>query len=174
MRPRRWFVRSSPLLATDDAANRTAAYVYGNVLVLAAVVPLSAIDLSTGAAVLLVLGTAISTFCAHLFAGLVGASMRVEQGPAWVELRHHLRDAVPVLTSGLVPAGLLVLAWVDVAPQDVVLLIAEGVLILRIGWTGVVAGRLRGEPSSLRLLFTGVGLSVVGAVVVAIKVVLTH
>lgn len=68
-----------------DAANRTAADVYGNLLALAAVVPLSAFDLS--------------------------------KGPP---------------------------------------------------------GRLRGEPSSLRLLFTGVGLSVVGAVVVEIKVVLTH
>lgn len=161
-------------MPTADAANRTEAYVYGNVLVLAALVPLSTVDLSSGAAVLIVLGTAISTFLAHLFASTVGASMRVGQRSGWAELRHHVRDAVPVLTSGFVPAALLVLVWLDAASQNVVLVIAELLLILRIGGTGIVAGRLRGERSSLRLLLTGIGLSVVGAVVVAIKVLLTH
>ncbi|MEO9223027.1 MAG: hypothetical protein ABI251_14885, partial [Mycobacteriaceae bacterium] len=62
----------------------------------------------------------------------------------------------------------------DAASQHVVLIVAELLLIVRIGGTGIVAGRLRGEQSSLRLLLTGVGLSLVGVVVVAIKVVLTH
>jgi hypothetical protein len=38
----------------------------------------------------------------------------------------------------------------------------------------MVATRLRGEPSSLRSLLIGVAFSLVGAAVVAIKVVLTH
>ena len=161
-------------MPTADAASRTEAYVYGNVLVLAVLVPLSTVELSSGAGVLIVLGTAISTFLAHLFASAVGASMRVGQRLGWAELRHHVRDAVPILTSGLVPAALLVLAWLDAGSQNVVLITAELLLIVRIGGTGIVAGRLRGERSSLRLLLTGVGLSLVGVVVVAIKVVLAH
>jgi len=92
----------------------------------------------------------------------------------WGTLLHHTRDAVPVLTSGFVPAALLVLVWLGLAPGIPVLVAADVLLIVRIGSTGVVAKRLRGEPNSLRLVLTGVCLSLVGVVVVAIKVLLTH
>lgn len=174
MPKRRWFPRSGTPLPAEDAVSRTSAYVYGNVLVLAALVPLSVAELADGTAVLIVVGTAISTFLAHLFAEAVGASVGAGHRSGWTGFRQHLRDAVPILTSGLVPTALLVLAWLDVASQIVLVVIAEILLIVRIGWTGVVAGRLHGEPSSLRLLLVGIGLSVVGAVVVVIKVILTH
>ncbi len=174
MYPRRWSPKRGESLPAADAAGRTSAYVYGNILVLAALVPLSIADVRSGTAVLIVLGTAVSTFFAHLFAETVGGSMRVEQLSGWRAFRHHVRDAVPVLTSGLVPTVLLALAWLDVAPHTSMVVTAEVLLIVRIGWTGVVVGRLHGEPRSLRLLLTGVALSVLGAFVVGLKVLLTH
>jgi len=174
MYPRRWSPKRGESLPAADAASRTSAYVYGNILVLAALVPLSIADVRSGTAVLIVLGTAVSTFFAHLFAETVGGSMRVEQLSGWRAFRHHVRDAVPVLTSGLVPTVLLALAWLDVAPHTSMVVTAEVLLIVRIGWTGVVVGRLHGEPRSLRLLLTGVALSVLGAFVVGLKVLLTH
>jgi hypothetical protein len=165
--------RRTPL-SPAAAASRTSAYVYGNVLILTVLVSLSDDDARTGAAILIVLGTAFSTFLAHLFAGAVGASMLDEYPFEWGTLLHHTRDAVPVLTSGFVPAALLVLVWLGLAPGIPVLVAADVLLIVRIGSTGVVAKRLRGEPNSLRLVLTGVCLSLVGVVVVAIKVLLTH
>jgi len=173
MHPRRWSPKRGEPLPAADAASRTSAYVYGNILVLAALVPLCIADVRSGTAVLIVLGTAVSTFFAHLFAETVGGSMRVEQLSGWRAFRHHIRDAVPVLTSGLVPTVLLALAWLNLAPHTAMVVTAEVLLIVRIGWTGVVVG-LHGEPSSLRLLLTGVALSVLGAVVVGLKVLLTH
>ncbi len=174
MHPRRWSPKRGEPLPAADAVSRTSAYVYGNILVLAALVPLSIADVRSGTAVLIVLGTAVSTFFAHLFAETVGGSMRVEQLSGWRAFRHHVRDAVPVLTSGLVPTVLLALAWLNLAPHTAMVVTAEVLLIVRIGWTGVVVGRLHGEPSSLRLLLAGVALSVLGAVVVGLKVLLTH
>lgn len=165
--------RSTPLPAAD-AVSRTAAYVYGNVVMLAVLVPLTDDDLRNGTSVFIVLGTAASTFLAHLFANAVAASSREEQSSAWESLRHHTRDAVPILTSGFVPAALLTLAWSGVVGGTSVILAAEALLVLRIASTGMVAARLRGRPSSLRLILIGVGLSVLAAVVVAVKVVLTH
>lgn len=165
--------RRSPLPA-ESAASRTTAYVYGNVIVLAALVPLSEDELLAGTAILIVLGTALSTFLAHLFAATVGAGMGEEQPSGWKSVRHHVRNAVPVLTAGFVPAALLVLVWLELASSTPVVIAAEVLLVLRIGSTGMVATRLRGEPSSLRSLLIGVAFSLVGAAVVAIKVVLTH
>lgn len=83
MYPRRWSPKRGESLPAADAASRTSAYVYGNILVLAALVPLSIADVRSGTAVLIVLGTAVSTFFAHLFAETVGGSMRVEQLSGW-------------------------------------------------------------------------------------------
>ena len=54
------------------AARRIEAYVYGNVLVLAAIIAAGTADVASGRAALLALGTAASTFIAHLLAMTVG------------------------------------------------------------------------------------------------------
>ncbi|MFI6309918.1 hypothetical protein ACIBEK_07285 [Nocardia fusca] len=57
-------------LDSDNAASRISAYIYGNILVLTALVPVVSAEKYVG--ILLVLGTALSTFIAHSFAETVG------------------------------------------------------------------------------------------------------
>ncbi|OBA39604.1 hypothetical protein [Gordonia sp. 852002-51296_SCH5728562-b] len=56
------------------AASRLSAYVYGNIMVLAALVTASAHAVENGEAVWLVLGTGLTTYIAHVFADLVAGS----------------------------------------------------------------------------------------------------
>ena len=61
-------------LSAEDYASRVSAYVYGNVLILTALVPLH--NTSTSHAAMIVIGTGLSTFIAHAFAESVGRSTR--------------------------------------------------------------------------------------------------
>ena len=97
------------------AESRVSAYVYGNVLVLAAVVGASPATVASGAAVAVVAGTVLSTYVAHVLAHSIGSLFGGENGRSAVRIQ--LRDAVPVLSSGVTPALLLVgtaLGWLPV------------------------------------------------------------
>jgi hypothetical protein len=56
-------------LDRDNAASRISAYIYGNILVLTALVPIVTAEKHLG--ILVVLGAALSTFIAHSFAETV-------------------------------------------------------------------------------------------------------
>ena len=96
------------------AARRLSAYVYGNILVLAAVAASTPDSIEHGTAAVLVLATAGTTFLAHVFADFVAGSRIPEvYGDATEEQRRftaleELRDAVPILSSGTFPALMLV------------------------------------------------------------------
>ncbi len=165
--------RRHPLEAAD-AARRTTAYVYGNVLVLAGLVVATSGDVTAGRAFWVVIGTAVSTFVAHVFAEIMGDQVR---NPEQITARQVLtlaRESWPVLTSGLIPAAILLVASFELLDPTVAVLIAEAVVLLRIAGTGVVVARLRDERSSVRLFAIGIGMAVVGAAVSLLKVYLTH
>lgn len=172
------WARRTPL-ELDDAAQRTTAYVYGNLLVLAALVALSGDEVESGKAFWIVLGTAVSTFVAHVFAEGLGASVRNAAGPKPVDPTAHdawvlARESYPILTSGFLPAAIIALGWLEIIPADPAIYIADAVILLRIASTGVIVARLRNEPSSLRIILIGVVVAVVGALVSLLKVYLTH
>jgi hypothetical protein len=161
-------------LATDVAADRTTAYVYGNILVLAAMVALVPADAATSHAVLIVLGTAISTFVAHVFAEAMGAQVRLTESPTIGSALAGAKESFPILTSGVLPSIILLFGLWDVLSTGVALILAEVVVLFRIASTGVVVARLRNERSSLKVLLIGVGAAVLGALVSMLKVYLTH
>jgi hypothetical protein len=163
-------------LDVEDAATRTTAYVYGNILVLAALATQSTEDVYSGRAFWIVMGTAVSTFLAHVFAEALGGLIR-RPATSPVTLRSALglaRESLPVLTSGLLPAAVLVLGWTQVMTGGTSLILAEVVVLVRIAGTGIIVARLRNEPSSLRILLLGVAVAVVGALISLLKVYLTH
>lgn len=98
-----WMTRRTPL-PSETVRHRTTAYIYGNVLVLAAVMSLGLHEV-TGWSVVTVLGVAVSTFLAHLFAGAVTSTDWSRQ-----TLLAQARDSAPILTSGLVPVLVLLTA----------------------------------------------------------------
>ena len=72
---RRWFDRRTPL-PSEVGQHRTTAFIYGNILVLAAVVQVSLHPI-TGRSVVTVLATAVTTFLAHVFADVITSTWSV-------------------------------------------------------------------------------------------------
>ncbi len=166
------FSRSRPL-DREHAAPRISAYIYGNILILAALIPLHLTDDFVG--ILIVLGTAASTFVAHVFAEAVGR--RVHQGaihPTKSEILHHLRDSVPILSSASVPCLILAMAWLGWIEPRTAQLAAEIVILLRIGGTVFVIDRLNNERSSRATVIASAVVTMVATAIVVIKVVMTH
>jgi len=167
------FPRRTPL-DLEDATQRTTAYVYGNLLVLAAILAVTKEEVASGRAFWIVLGTAVSTFVAHVFAEVMGAQVRSTGPPTIRGLIKLARESLPVLTSGLLPAAILLLGYWEVLTTGPALTIAEAIVLIRIAGTGIIVARLRNERSSLRLLLVGVAVAGVGLSVSLLKVYLTH
>lgn len=165
--------RSNPL-DKSNAASRISAYVYGNILVLAAMIPLTSSDERTLQGVAIVLGTAISTFIAHAFAESVGETVRTGTHLSRPEMLAQLRDSVPVLSAAVLPAALLAVGWWGIIDPTICQIVAEVTIIARIASTNFVVGRLRGEKPNRGTLYGSIALSVTAIAIVAIKVVLTH
>ena len=116
-----------------------------------------------------------STFIAHVFAE--GVARRVSDGkvePTRSEVLGHLRDSVPILTSALLPCAILLLGLIGWLEPRTAQLIAEIVILLRIGGTVFVIDRLNNERPSRATLFSSGAVTLVATVIVAIKVVVTH
>jgi len=69
-------VRTGAPLSPEDAAARISAYVYGNMVVLAALASLDLDAMTSGHAALVVAGVAASTFLAHAVADGIGRRLR--------------------------------------------------------------------------------------------------
>ncbi|MEU4690897.1 hypothetical protein [Actinoplanes sp. NPDC023714] len=124
--------RADPGLSRDQAAARISAYVYGNIIVFATMVPLGVADLS------------------------------------------HGHGALPVLTSGLIPAILLLAGGRHWLPERASILASEAYLLFRMALIGLLVERLRSERASARTLASGLVLAVAAAAVALVKVALGH
>ena len=148
------------------------AFVYGEILVLAATAGVSGHAIRSGRALLVVLGTVLTTYIAHALADIVGAALTSPSLSGMV--RHELRDSVPVASAGvpsLVLLGAAALGW---PPAVWAQSLACAVLIVRLGLTGVVYRRLHSGMSVQRGVRFGVAVALAAAVVVALKLALTH
>ena len=150
------------------------AYVYGNVLVMAALISLRPEDLRGPRGVLYVLGVGLSTFVAHLVGEAVGRRVREGRSTRVTDLRHEIRDTLPILTAATVPAAILLLAWGDRVDARLVLALALAVTDLRLALLGTAVEHFSGERSSARLILAGVGLAIVSAAAAVMKWELTH
>ncbi|MGK8503461.1 hypothetical protein [Nocardia asiatica] len=165
------FSRSVPL-DRRNAASRISAYIYGNVLILAALIPVTPSAEDVG--ILVVLGTALSTFIAHAFAEGVGQSVRQTHALTSQERWADLRDSLPILSSAVLPCVILAgaaIGWVEPRTAQV---LAESAMLVRIGGIVFVIGRLHGERPHRSTMLGAVLLVCAAATVVAVKVVLTH
>ena len=157
---------------SERAESRVSAYVYGNVLVLAAVVGASPAAVESGTGVVLVLGTVLSTYVAHVLAHAIGSLFAGEAGRTAVAV--ELRDAVPIISSGVTPALLLGAAALGWLPGLWGQSLSAAVLLGRIAGTGLVYRRLRADVPLRRAWTVGVLAAAVAAVVVVLKLALLH
>ncbi|MDJ0395891.1 hypothetical protein QMK17_21465 [Rhodococcus sp. G-MC3] len=161
-------------LDPETAASRISAYVYGNILLLTVLIPLTSPEEHSFQGVVIVVGTAVSTFVAHAFAESVGETVRTGTSLSRLARLSRLRDSVPVLSAAVAPAVLLAIGWAGLLDPSIGQIAAEVTVIARIASTNFVVGRLRGEKPTRETFLGSLVLSVVAIVVVAIKVLLTH
>ena len=94
----------------ERVRSRVGAYVYGNILVLAAIIATSPESIADWTAVVYVVGTAATTFFGHVVAHRIGQSIgRSDDEALRLHLAQEARDAVPIVSSGTGPAVLLAL-----------------------------------------------------------------
>lgn len=164
---RRWFDLTHQL-PPGDARQRIAAFLYGNILALAALVTVLSEQELSARALWVVLGTTASTYLAHVVAEGIGHDL------PWSRWPHLMRESWPILTSGVLPALVLGAGLIGLLPVGVVVILAPLVVILRLAATGVLVARLRGDPWSVRTVLAGLGVAVAGLLVVLLKLWLTH
>ncbi|AYA25323.1 hypothetical protein SAMN02745947_02752 [Rhodococcus rhodochrous J3] len=165
------FSRRRPL-DRENAARRISAYIYGNVLVLTALVPIAASDQHVG--ILVVLGVALSTFVAHVFAEAVGQSVQTRSSLSRPEKLRELRDSVPILTSAVLPCAILMAALLGLLEPRTAQIVAELAVLARIGGIVWIIGRLKGERPTRASIVAAFLLTLVATTVVIVKIMLTH
>lgn len=187
---RRLTERADGPLSRERATARLSAYVYGNILALGAVVVATPLSIADGEAAFLVAATGATTFVAHVFAEFVAHSGfdpaddeedAADDGGvnhATARQREHalaeLRDATPIASSATFPSLALMLGWLGVLPSGWAFGIAGGIIVVRIASVPMVTTRIRGVPLTPRVLLIGLLTAAVAAVIVLVKVTLTH
>jgi hypothetical protein len=161
-------------LDPEDAASRITAYVYGNILVMTALIALDPPDLLGSKAVAYVLGTGLSTFVAHLVAEMAGFGFRTERQMTLADVRHEARGSVPVISATVIPILLSLAAlwgWLD---PTLALRLAIAVTVVRLGTFGWVAGHLKGRKAPANAFVLGIALALAGTVAAIVKFWLTY
>jgi len=160
-------------LGAEDAASRVSAFVYGNILVLAALIALSPEQAAAVTGVAVVVGTGLSTLIAHVVADVVGDQVRSGADPDWARVRAHIRDAAPIASSTALPAVLLLAGRFGWLPAEAALVAAMAVPTVRVAFLGGLIRHYRGETSTRAVVY-GIVLAVVCAAVAALEWWLTH
>lgn len=160
---------------TEIPRRRISAFIYGNILVLSALVALSPASLKGAKGFAYVVGVAISTFIAHVASDLIAYLLRHPDGEGLgIEMAHELRDAVPIATSALLPTPILVATWVGWLQPELAWSAAIGITLFRLSLLGPIAAWNAREPFSLWPLFAGGLLALLIAGVALLKALLTH
>ena len=157
-------LQGNPYISPARSTSRLESYVYGNVLILAAIATADRAAVESGAAVAYVLGTAASTFCAHVLAVVVA-----HREPDPQIIRHSLRDSLPIATSALVPVVILGSASLGWPSPQAAIVIAIGALLVRFMLLGTVASYVSGERRGWRNFGVGIALAIVALAVAAFK-----
>ena len=159
-------------LTSTRADNRMSAYVYGDILVLAATAGVYDTAIRSGEALLVVLGTVVSTYVAHVVADVVGAVFGGHE--VRTAVRDELRDSVPIVSAGLPPLVLFGAAALGWTTPEWAQAIAAALLVVRLGAIGVVYHHLKAPIGWARAAWFGLLVAGVATLAVAVKLVLTH
>jgi hypothetical protein len=159
-------------LNSTRADNRMSAYVYGDILVLAATAGVYDTAIRSGDALLVVLGTVVSTYVAHVVADVVGAVFGGHE--VRTAVRDELRDSVPIVSAGLPPLVLFGAAGLGWTTSEWAQAIAAALLVVRLGAIGVVYHHLKAPIGWARAAWFGLLVAGVSTLAVALKLVLTH
>jgi hypothetical protein len=166
--------RVDPALPREDAAARISAYVYGNILIFAAMLALDEADIRHGHAVIIELGVAVSTFLAHVLSEVIGRSVRTGTPTTRADVLHEVRDSLPVATSALVPCLLLTAAALHWLPATAAVIASEVYLFARLALVGLIIERLHTDRAPARTALTGLMVALLALGIAVLKVAFKH
>ena len=93
-------------------------HLYGNILVLAAIIFIDPKYVENGHALSIVLGTGITILPAHIAAESQEHGVLDDGEGTWVDFVHALRNSIPIAISSIGPAILVGLDYWGVAPLE--------------------------------------------------------
>ncbi|TFC01459.1 hypothetical protein E3O42_10075 [Cryobacterium adonitolivorans] len=166
--------RVGPGVTLDRARSRTSAYVYGNILVLTAVAGVDSADILNWTALIVVAGTTITTFLAHILAQAIGQHLGRTDVETQLHVRDEVRDSLPIASSGSVPALMMFLGAMTIVPPLWAQLIAALIIVVRLAFLGILVERMTARKSTLGVLWSGVVLAGLSLIIVGAKILLTH
>ena len=157
-----------------DAAGRISAFVYGNILCLAAVVVLTPEEMHSWHGWVYVLGTGASTYLAHVVAALVAHRVTEGRPVSPSEVLDETKRAWPIAASTFVPVVILVAAALSMIAPTHAWVAAQAVIMIQLASLGLWVARAAGERPRIGLFLPGIALAFVGALVALAKAMLTH
>lgn len=163
-----------PRVSAQDAAARTQAYILGNIAVLATIAIVGREPVHVAEGLLLLVGTVLVTFAAHVVADVFAKRVRTGDRPDRPSLVHSVRDSLPIVSSGVVPVLALAAAAVGAVAFIAAWIVAIVSVIARFLFLGAIVGRLRGEPSTWRTQSAGVVLALLGMLLAGAELLLAH
>jgi hypothetical protein len=163
-------------LPVERVRSRVGAYIYGNILVLAAIFATSPQSIAHWSAVFIVVATSATTFFAHVFAHRIGQAIGRphDDEDLRLQLAQEARDAVPIMNSGAGPAVFLALGALGWLPSGFSQVLAEAYVVVRLAATGIIVRRISGDASSLGGPWSGLALAGIGAVIAALKYIVSN
>lgn len=166
--------RVSNKLNLHDAAHRISAFIYGNILILAALIVMSPEQVENGHALVIVSGTGLTTYLAHCIAEQQEIHVLHGRGVDFDVLKHAFRNAVPVLSSTAIPVAMLALGYFEITSVEVAWLLASLLVAFRLLFNGVVVAHYRSEKVTFRAMLSGLMLAIVTVAVAVLKAYLVH
>lgn len=119
----------------------------------------------------LLLGTGIVFWAAHVFARLFGA--RMVHHLSWGVIRSTAKEERPIIKAAVPPAvAALIAPWLGLGPQGIAWLALAVALIGQVGWATVAASRA-GASRRMMMLAGAINL-LLGLLIVLLKVALAH
>jgi hypothetical protein len=157
----------------ERLAERARHAVYGSVIVLAVIVALDGTGVRAREVLASVLGAAIATVLAELYADHLAATIRRARQPSTSERVERVRDAGYGLLAAVLPGTFFLLAALDVLELSNAFTAAIWTGVGVVGFYAFVANRIAGS-GIVRSLAVGVAFAALGTVLVLIKALASH
>jgi hypothetical protein len=157
-----------PTRATDYAGA-----IYGSIIATAFVVALQQAHVSSRDITLEVAASMLVFWLAHTWAAVAGERIHTGHRLSWHRIRSIGRMEWPIVEAGIGPVIALALGWIGVLEPATAAWIAAGIGVLQLFAWGFVLGRrvYRTWPGAV---IAGLGNGVVGLLLVALELAVTH
>jgi len=147
--------------------------VYGSVIVLAVVIALDDTSVRPGEAIASVVGAAIATVLAEVYADYLSGMIEAGRAPTGHEVREALRNAAAGLLAAILPVVFFILAGFGVMELSTAFNFAVWTGVAVVGFYAYFANRV-GGMSFTRSIVTGFLFTILGTALVLLKALVTH